>query len=146
MFAVKSILQKKGGEVYSVKPDQTVFEALKLFSDKQIGAVMVMDGDTLCGIFSERDYARKVVLKGVFSKDTLVKEVMTADVISVTPMVNVLECLSLMTEKHIRHLPVIEDNKILGMISIGDAVNMVIHSQKETIESLENYIKGGFYS
>lgn len=146
MLTVKTILQQKGSQVYSVKADQTVFDALKIFADKQIGAVLVMDGENLCGIFSERDYARKIILKGLFSKDTPVKEVMTHDVITVGPDANVLECLSLMTDKHIRHLPVLEGTKILGMITIGDAVNKVIHSQRETIESLENYIKGGYYS
>ncbi|MFI5220825.1 MAG: CBS domain-containing protein [Bacteroidia bacterium] len=146
MLTVKSILQKKGNAVFSVKPDQTVYDALKILAEKQIGAVLVMEGEELCGIFSERDYARKVILKGLFSKDALVQDVMTKDVISVTSNANVLDCMTLMSEKHIRHLPVIENNKILGMITIGDTVNTVIHSQRETIESLENYIKGGAYA
>ena len=146
MLTVRSILQTKGSQVYSVNADQTVYDALKVLAEKQIGAVLVMDGETLCGIFSERDYARKIVLKGLISKDTPVSEVMTHDVISVGPDANVLESMDLMTQKHIRHLPVMEGNKILGLITLGDAVDKIIHSQRETIESLESYIKGGYYS
>jgi len=146
MLTVKKILEKKGREIHSVNPNQTVFEALKVLADKEIGAVLVMENDEMCGIFSERDYARKIVLKGLFSKDALVKDVMTKDVFSITPDENVFNCMQMMTDKKIRHLPVIKNNKVEGMISIGDVVNLVIHSQKESIESLENYIKGGSYA
>ena len=146
MLTVNKILEKKGAEVFSVKPDQTVFEALKILAEKEIGAALVMDGNDIHGIFSERDYARKVILKGLFSKDVLVKDIMTKELITISPVTNIMDCLALMTRNKIRHLPVLENNKLAGMISIGDVVNLIIHSQKESIESLESYISGGSYA
>jgi CBS domain-containing protein len=146
MLTVNQILEKKGRAVYAVKPDQTVYEALLLLAEKDIGAVLVLDGHTVCGIFSERDYARKIVLKGIFSREALVKDVMTKDLITVAPDANVFNCLSLMTQNHIRHLPVMQGEQVVGMISIGDVVNLVMYSQRESIESLESYIKGGSYA
>lgn len=146
MLTVKSILQKKGNEVFSVKPDQTVYDALKVLAEKEIGAVLVIDEGEVCGIFTERDYARKIILKGLFSRDALVRDVMTKDLITISPEENILNCMQIMSDKKVRHLPIVKDNKALGMISIGDVVNVVIHSQKETIESLESYIKGGSYA
>lgn len=137
---VSDILQAKGQRIFSVTGDVTVYEAVKIMGEKNIGALVVMDGDKLNGIISERDYARKIVLKGKASRETLVKEIMTEQVITVAPGDNIDKCMELMSEKHIRHLPIIEDEKVIGMISIGDVVNAVIASQKETIEQLKNYI------
>lgn len=146
MLTVNKIIAKKGSEIYSIHPNQTVYEALTVLAQKEIGALLVIDGEEICGIFSERDYARKLILKGIFSKEALVKDVMTKDLITISVDANIFECMSLMSDHKIRHLPVLKDDKLVGMISIGDVVNLVIHSQKETIESLESYIKGGSYA
>lgn len=143
MIFVNSILKKKGDFVFSVRPDETVFEALKFLSLKDIGAVLVMEGETLHGIFSERDYARKLILKGFHSKDTLVKDMMTKDLIVVNAQTNIMDCMTLMTEKHIRHLPVVENTKVIGIVTIGDIVGTILNFQTETISSLESYIYGG---
>ncbi len=140
MIYVHSILKQKGASVFSVTPDKTVYEALEMLALKDVGAVLVMEGEKLLGIFSERDYARKLILKGFHSKDTLVKELMTKDLIVVSPNSNIIDCMSLMTEKRTRHLPVIENNKVVGIITIGDVVNTFIKFQGETIKSLEDYI------
>ena len=140
---VRQILQKKDGHVWSVKPDETVYAALELMADKNIGAVLVMNGDELAGIFSERDYARKVILLEKSSKTTPVKEIMTATVFCVSPQHTVDDCMALMTEKRIRHLPIMEDDRVTGVISIGDIVKEVIALQASTIEHLENYITTG---
>ena len=142
MINVNSILEKKGKLIYSVKPDQTVYQALEMLSSKEVGAVLVMDGDQLLGIFSERDYARKLVLKGVLSKEALVSEMMTKDLTVVSPGTDIFQCMSLMTEKRIRHLPVIENEKVVGVVTIGDIVNTIINSQSEIIKNLESYIHG----
>lgn len=144
MMTVKNILERKGYEIFSVKPDQTVYDALKVLSEKDIGAVLVMENDKLAGIFTERDYARKIILKGFFSKESNVREIMTKDLFVVSPDTDIFECMQLMTDKHIRHLPVIENNKVIGIVSIGDIVNAVINSQSTIIKDLESYIAGGY--
>ena len=143
MMTLRQLLQSKEGKVWSVTSTETVFESLKLMAEKNIGAVLVIDGGSLVGIMSERDYARKVVLQGRSSKDTLVKDIMTQKVIYVRPDETIEECMALMTEKHIRHLPVIDKGTLLGLISIGDVVRALISEQKFIIEQLENYISGG---
>jgi CBS domain-containing protein len=129
--------------VYAVKPDDTIYEALRLMADKNIGAVLVLSGQEIKGILSERDYARKVILLGKTSKGTLVREVMTTNVICVEPGWTADQCMALMTEKRIRHLPVVEDNRLVGVISIGDVVRAVVDEQQFTITSLERYIQSG---
>lgn len=145
MVTVKNILDKKGYDTYSVKPDQTVYDALKVLADKEIGAVLVSDGDKLLGIFSERDYARKLILKGFFSKESSVRDVMTKELVFVNYNADIFECMSIMNEKKVRHLPVLENNKLVGIISIGDVVNAIISSQNSAIKDLEGYIVGGGY-
>jgi CBS domain-containing protein len=140
---VKDILKKKGKEIWSVSPEATVYEALELMADKNIGAVVVMEGDKLVGIFSERDYARKVILQGKSSKDCKVSELMTKKVLYVSSDYPLEACLALMTEEHVRHLPVLDDGKLVGIISIGDVVHEIISNQKFTISELERYIFSG---
>lgn len=142
MKTVSQLLQQKGYNIWSIAPDTTVYNALELMAYKNIGAVLVMDGENLVGILSERDYARKVILKARFSRDTLVREIMTEKVVCVRPDQSVEECMALMTAKRIRHLPVTEGSKVIGVISIGDAVKAVISEQEFIIEQLENYISG----
>jgi CBS domain-containing protein len=137
---VSDILKGKSSNIYSVTGQSTVYEAIKLMGEKNIGALLVMEGDKLNGILSERDYARKVVLKGKASRETQVKEIMTEHVLTVTSEDSIERCMTIMRDKHIRHLPVVENGKVLGMVSIGDVVNGIIESQKETIEHLQNYI------
>lgn len=137
---VSDILQAKGNQIYSVNSATTVYEAIKVMGEKNIGALLVMEGDNLIGILSERDYARKVVLKGKSSRETMVKDIMTEDVLTVTTSDTIETCMEIMTQKHIRHLPILEAGKVLGMISIGDVVNAIIKTQKETIEHLQSYI------
>ena len=117
---VKKLLEAKGSQVYTVLPDATVYDALKLMSEKEIGALVVVENGKMLGIFSERDYARKVILKGKNSQETLVKEIMTTNVVHVTPKQKIRKCLSLMTKNHFRHLPIIEDDQVVGIISIED--------------------------
>ena len=137
---VSDILQTKGSNVYSIISGVTVYDALKEMGEKNVGALLVMENDQLLGIISERDYARKIILKGKTSHDTLVKEIMTEKVISVSPEDNIEKCMELMSEKKVRHLPVIKDEKVTGVISITDVVTAIIESQKETISLLHNYI------
>jgi CBS domain-containing protein len=143
MITLRQLLQSKGGEIWSVTSTSTVFDALRTMADKNVGALLVIDEGRLVGIVSERDYARKVALKGKSSKDTLVKEIMTEKVVYIRPDESIEECMALMTEKHFRHLPVIDNGTLIGVISIGDVVRTVISEQKFIIAQLENYISGG---
>lgn len=128
--------------VYSIRPDATVREALELMAQKNIGALLVMDGPALAGIFSERDYARKVVLQGRSSNHALVQDIMTAQVITVQAAQNIDECMQIMTDKHVRHLPILEGQRVIGLISIGDVVREMMAHQKTIIEQLHSYIAG----
>ena len=142
MKPVRELLRIKGQETWSVTPDTPVYDALKLMAEKNVGALLVLEGDKLAGILSERDYARKVILKGKASKNTPAREIMSENVVCVTPEQSVAECMALMTDKHFRHLPVIEDGKLVGVISIGDVVKAIISEQTFVIEQLEHYIAG----
>ena len=142
MTTVRSVLLSKGNNIWSVAPDTTVFDALKIMAEKNIGALLVMQKEKVVGIFSERDYARKIVLKGESSHTTIVKDVMTSAVLSVHPEQSIDECMALMTNKHVRHLPVIENGNLIGLISIGDVVKAIISEHEYTIKQLENYITG----
>jgi CBS domain-containing protein len=142
MRRVKDILKEKGSRVYSILSDAKVYEALQMMADKNVGALMVMEGDTVAGLISERDYARKIVLKGKFSKNVPVREIMTTDMVRIGPDEDVEECMELMTDKRVRHLPVFENDQLIGIISIGDIVKAIIEHKEEIIEQLENYIKG----
>ena len=139
---VKDILLIKGETIHSVSSNTTVYEALKAMADNNVGALVVKDGTKLIGIFSERDYARKVVLKGKFSKDILVTEVMHPDPVTVSEEDDIQHCMKLMTDKFIRHLPVISEGSLIGIISIGDVVKSIISDQEFVIENLSNYITG----
>jgi len=142
MKRVRDILRKKGYEIWSVSPATPIYETLQLMHEKNIGAVLVIDAGVLVGVFSERDYARKVVLKGKSSRETPVGDAMTEPVTCVRPEQPIEECMALMTDKRFRHLPVIENNQLTGVISIGDVVQAIISEQEFIIEQLENYITG----
>lgn len=142
MKSVRHLLEVKGQEVWTIEPDATVYQALELLAEKDIGALVVTEGEALAGIFSERDYARKVALAGHDSKQIRVREVMTPDVITLGPDQPIDDCMSLMTDHRIRHLPVLEDGNMIGLISIGDVVKEVIAEQEFQIEQLTNYISG----
>ncbi|MGD0889747.1 MAG: CBS domain-containing protein [Acidobacteriaceae bacterium] len=139
---VDAILRKKTGGILSIAPSDSVYHAIEIMAEKGVGALLVMEGDALVGILSERDYARKVVLKGHTSKETKVAEIMSSPVISVSPKHTVGDCLRIITDSHIRHLPVTEDGAVVGVLSIGDLVNFVITEQQETIRHLKAYISG----
>ena len=140
MKSLKQLIAAKGGQVHSIRPDATVFEALQLMAQKDIGALLVMDGSRVAGIMSERDYARKVILQGRSSQDIPVREIMTPEVVKVDPSRTVEECMGLMTQRRIRHLPVCEGDTLIGLVSIGDLVKEVIAEQEQTIKQLESYI------
>jgi CBS domain-containing protein len=140
---VKQILDEKGHEIWSVSPDDNVYDALKKMAEKNIGALLVLEGEDLVGIISERDYARKVMLKGKSSMDTPVRDIMTPRVLYVRINQSLEDCMALMTDKRIRHLPVFEGDKLAGVISIGDVVKAIISHQEFVIEQLENYITVG---
>lgn len=140
MQTIKQLLEEKGGEVWSIGPDASVYDALALMADKSIGALLVMEGEQTVGLISERDYARKLVLKGLASKDTKVSEIMTARVVCVAPGQTVEDGMALMTEKRVRHLPVFDEGRVLGLVSIGDLVKAIISQQQFIIEQLEQYI------
>ena len=142
MKSVAQLLRVKGTVVHSVRPDASVFECLELLAEKQVGSLLVMEGDRLIGIFTERDYARKVVLHGKSSKDLKVREIMSADVLCVGPERTNEECMALMTERRVRHLPVMEGGRVIGLISIGDLVKDIIAEQQFVISQLERYIMG----
>ncbi len=142
MKLVSDILNSKGHEIWAVKPDDTVFDSLQLMADKGIGALLVMNGDKLVGIVTERDYARKVILEGKSSKNSTVKEVMTTKVLCVSPERTVAECMALMTDKRARHLPVLDHKHVVGVVSIGDLVKALISEQQILIDQLQHYISG----
>jgi len=142
MDTVRHLLQEKGHQYHAIAPDAMVYEALRLMSEKEIGALLVLERGRLVGIISERDYARKVILKGKSSLDTPVREVMTGKVVFVRPENTLEECMALMTDKRVRHLPVLEGDQILGVISIGDLVKATIAHKDFVIRQLENYITG----
>jgi CBS domain-containing protein len=142
MSSVGQLLRSKGNAVWSVIPDTTVYDAIKLMAEKEVGALLVLEGDKLVGIISERDYARKVILRGRSSKDTPVRDIMTERVLYVRPEQTIEECMALMTAKRVRHLPVCEDDHVIGVVSIGDLVKSVISQQEYLIQQLENYIAG----
>ncbi|HVI49352.1 MAG TPA: CBS domain-containing protein [Chitinophaga sp.] len=144
MGKVRNILQAKGHAVYSIRPDNTVFEALQMLVDRNVGALTVVDeNDKFLGIFSERDYARRVILKGRASKETLIREIMTERPITVKEEDSIEDCMVMMTDKRIRHLPVIDDqSRLVGLISIGDVVKFIIDDQRYIISNLECYING----
>ncbi len=142
MGKVLNILKAKDSTTYSVTPDAIVYDALEIMFKKNVSALLVMKGEKLAGIFTERDYARKVILQGKASKETLISEIMTEDLITVSPDTTIDECMRLMTNNFIRHLPVIEDNKLVGIISIGDVVKYMIEDLRFVIQNLEHYITG----
>ena len=142
MTTIAQLLNVKGNQIWSVEPKATIFEALEIMSEKEIGALLVMEDGKLTGIFSERDYARKVILKGKSSKETPVGELMTKKVFYIDSQKTLNDCMAMMTAKRIRHVPVIEDNQVMGIVTIGDVVNQIISEQEVTINHLENYITG----
>lgn len=143
MLTVRQLLEKKSTkDIWSVAPDDSVFDAIKVMAKRGIGALLVLDGVDVVGIISERDYARKVILKGRSSKDTPVRDIMTQKVLFVRPDQSIEECMALMTEKRIRHLPVLEKGRLAGIFSSGDVIKAIISEQEFIIEQLENYIKG----
>jgi CBS domain-containing protein len=143
MKTVAHLLKMKGSDIYSISPDATVRQALEKLVEKNIAGLVVVEEGKLVGIFTERDYARKVVLKGKSSKDTLIREIMTEHVISVNPRNTIDQCMEIMTERRIRHLPVLQNDALVGVISIGDLVKFIIEDQKHTISNLESYIATG---
>ncbi|MCS6877946.1 MAG: CBS domain-containing protein [Geminicoccaceae bacterium] len=140
MTTVKQLLAEKGHTVWTIDPDKTVLDAIRLLAEKDVGALVVVDGDRPIGMFSERDYVRKVYLKGKTSPTTLVREVMSTPLVSVGYDHTTEQCMAIMTNRRIRHLPVIEDGRLVGIVSIGDLVNSIIREQHQIIEQLENYI------
>jgi len=146
MYTVRHLLQEKGGQLWSVTPQATVYQALELMAARNCGSVLVLDGQQLVGIFTERDYARKVVLKGKTSKTTTVGELMTTEVLYVSPDDSIEDCMALMTQHRTRHLPVMENGQLAGLVSIGDIVKAVISDREFTIRELERYITGGHSS
>ena len=142
MGAVNAILRTKGDVIFTISPDTMVYTALEIMVEKNVSALLVMEEGKLAGIFTERDYARKVILKGKASKETLIGEIMTPDLITVTSDTSLETCMRLMTGKLIRHLPVVDDGVLVGIISIGDVVKFIIEDQKFIIENMEHYITG----
>jgi CBS domain-containing protein len=142
MKTVRQLLEVKGSAVYAIAPDASVYDALKLMAERNVGALAVTEGEHLVGLVSERDYARKVVLLGRVSKDTPVRDIMTREVVCVDLSQGVDACMALMTERHFRHLPVLEEGRLVGIISIGDVVKSILDHQQFTIQQLEHYIVG----
>lgn len=144
MTTVRKVLESKPRETWTIEPGATAYEALQIMSDKNVGALLVIKEGALVGVFSERDYARKVILKGKSSKNTTVGDLMTAPVYYVTPEMTIGDCMALMSDKRVRHLPVLDNQRVAGVISIGDVVNRIIAEQQITIHDLESYITGGY--
>lgn len=144
MHTIEQLLEIKGKDIWSIAPQATAFEALQIMAQRNIGALLVIDRGKLVGIFSERDYARKVILKGKSSKETSVGELMTPEVLYVTPQDTLEESMALMTAKHIRHMPVLDKGNLKGMLTLGDVVKQIISNQEFTIKELEKYITGGY--
>ncbi len=142
MKLVQQLLDRKGTEIISIVQDASVFDAIKLMADRAVGSLLVMDGSDLKGIVTERDYARKVIVKGRSSESTEVREIMSTDIVTATTQQTVNECMTVMTERRIRHLPVVMDGEVIGLISIGDLVQAIISDQQEEIEQLGQYIRG----
>jgi len=142
MKLVQHLLDTKGGDVISITPEASVFDAIKLMADRAVGSLLVMQGEELIGIVTERDYARKVILLGRSSETTRVEKIMSTEIIAASVEQTVQECMTLMTEKRIRHLPVVAGDRVIGLISIGDLVQAIISDQQQAIEQLENYISG----
>jgi CBS domain-containing protein len=140
---ISALLHHKGATVFSVAPDSTVFDAIKLMAEKNIGALLVMTHSTLVGVFTERDYARKIALHGKSSKETLVKEILSRNVVTAAPADSIEDCMRMMTENRVRHLPVLQNEEVVGIVSIGDLVNYIISAQDATIAQMEQYIAGG---
>jgi CBS domain-containing protein len=143
MKTIERLLEVKGYDIWSITPDESVYDAVKLMADKKVGALLVLESEKLIGIISERDCTRKVILQERAPKDTLVREIMTSNVIFVRPDQTVEECMALVTARRIRHLPVLAGDRLIGIISIGDLVKDIISEQEFIIQQLENYIKGG---
>ncbi len=141
---ISLILKSKGDQVYSIEPEASVYQAIERMAEKGVGALLVISGGSLVGVLSERDYARKVILKGKMSKETKVGEIMTGKVITGSPSDTVDDCMHIMTDHRIRHLPVVEGDRVVGMLSIGDLVKWIISAQEATIDSLHNYIAGKY--
>jgi CBS domain-containing protein len=141
---ITAILRNKGGDIWSVGPDETVYDAIAMMADKGIGALLIIANGQLVGIFSERDYARKIILQGRSSKNTKVREIMTGSPVTVTPDHTVDECMRIITHHRVRHLPVMDGDRLIGVISIGDLVNAIIAAQAQTIDHLRTYITGGY--
>ncbi|MGO9315216.1 MAG: CBS domain-containing protein [Syntrophobacteraceae bacterium] len=142
MRNVRDILRDKGTAVYSISPDASVYDALRLMAGKNVGSLAVFEGDRMAGMISERDYARKIALKDKLSRETKVKEIMTTELLTVTPDTDLDECMELITDKRVRHLPVVENDRVIGIISIGDVVKGIIDHKEFVIGQLESYIKG----
>ena len=140
---ISALLHHKGAALWSIAPEATVFEAIQLMADKNIGSLLVLAGDRLVGVFTERDYTRKIALQGKRSKETQVREILSGKIVSVTPQHTVEECMRLMTENRVRHLPVLDNGKAVGVVSIGDLVNWTISAQDAAIAQMEQYIAGG---
>lgn len=142
MKRVKDILLDKGSEIWGIAPDASVYEAIRLLAEKEIGALAVIEDDTIVGIISERDYARQIILKDRSSQKALVKDIMSTDLVTASPEEDVQQCMELMSDSRIRHLPILDGEKLVGMISIGDLVRTIIAEQQSTIVDLEKYITG----
>ena len=142
MRNIKQLLVDKGDDILTIGPNSSVYDAIKAMADNHVGSLLVMENENLVGIITERDYSKNIILKGKSSKNTPVKDIMVSNVLCVKPKQTVEECMALMTDKRVRHLPVIEDDKIIGIISIGDLVKAIISEQKFMIEQLEHYISG----
>ncbi len=140
---ISTLLHNKTAPLWSIAPEATVFEAIKLMAEKNIGSLLVMSGGKLAGVLTERDYSRKIALQGKSSKDTRVREIVSSQVVSVTPHHSIEDCMKLMTENRVRHLPVMEGEKVVGLVSIGDLVNWIISAQSAAIAQMEQYIAGG---